>query len=191
MSDTQDPDPIIRRAQQRDPKAFDELVDLYSSRLFGLLYRMSGSRHEAEDLLQEVFLRVVRTIDLYKHQGRFESWLMRIAANLARDNIRRKSIRKKNIESAGPDGNDDRIDNQPAATPPPDRPMDTAEQVDRLNEALARLSDGEREVIMLRHFSDMSFNEIAHTLEIPLGTALARAHRGLARLRTLMAESQV
>ena len=54
---------VIRRAQQRDPAAFDELVDRFSGQLFGLLYRLTGSRHDAEDLLQEVFLRVVRTLE--------------------------------------------------------------------------------------------------------------------------------
>ena len=66
-------DAIIARAQQHDPAALDALVHRYSDRLFGLLYRMTRSRHEAEDLLQEVFLRMVRTLERYQHKGRFEA----------------------------------------------------------------------------------------------------------------------
>ncbi|MCH7813026.1 MAG: sigma-70 family RNA polymerase sigma factor, partial [Planctomycetes bacterium] len=80
---------LIDRAQRRDPQAFDDLVERYGRRLFGYLYRLTGSRDDADDLLQEVFVRLVRTIGSYQHDGRFEGWLFRIATNLARDRIRR------------------------------------------------------------------------------------------------------
>ena len=79
----------IRRAQAGDPGGFDVLVDAYGPRIYGLAYRLTGSRADAEDLLQEVMLRVVRRIGEYRHQGRFEAWLFRIAANLVRDRARR------------------------------------------------------------------------------------------------------
>ena len=180
-------DAIVARAQQHDPAALDALVHRYSDRVFGLLYRMTRSRHEAEDLLQEVFLRVVRTIDRYQHQGRFEAWLMRIAVNLVRDHIRRKRRQGKVLAPVGQDADAaDPLDAQPGNTPAPDAPAELADQVDQLSAALAQLSDGEREVIMLRHYSDMSFKEIAEAMGIPLGTALARGHRGLAKLRSIM-----
>lgn len=184
MSESYDPlADVIGRAQQGDPAAFDELVDRFSPRLFGLLYRLSGSHHDAEDLLQEVFLRVVRTIDDYRHQGRFEAWLYRIALNLARDRVRR---RQRRGATAGGTMDWISLDGCPASHPPPDQPLELAEQVDRLQQALERLLPAEREVIMLRHFSDMSFREIADTMGTPIGTALARSHRALARLRQLM-----
>ena len=80
---------VIERARRLDPEAYDELVDAYGQRLFGFLYRLTGNREDAEDLLQEVYLRVVRTLPDYTHEGRFEGWLFRIAANLGRDRIRR------------------------------------------------------------------------------------------------------
>ena len=179
---------VIRRAQQREPAAFDELVDRFSGRLFGLLYRLTGSRHDAEDLLQEVFLRVVRTLEGYKHEGRFEAWLYRIAVNLVRDHVRRQKRHRTVPEYAGGsqvDGSE-RLAGHPASEPPPDQRLDAAEQADRLQKALQQLSAPEREVIMLRHFSDMSFGQIAQVMDTPLGTALARAHRGLARLKGIM-----
>jgi len=179
---------VIRRAQQRDPAAFDELVDRFSGPLFGLLYRLTGSRHDAEDLLQEVFLRVVRTLEGYRHEGRFEAWIYRIAVNLVRDHVRRQKRRRTVPEHAVAsqmDGSEG-LAGHPSSGPPPDQPLDVAEQADRLQKALQQLPAAEREVIMLRHFSDMSFSQIAQVMDTPLGTALARAHRGLARLRGIM-----
>jgi len=80
---------VIRGAQRGDEAAFDRLVAAYGRRIVGFLYRLTGSRDDAEELAQEVFVRIVRTIRAYRHDGRFEPWLFRIAANLARDRVRR------------------------------------------------------------------------------------------------------
>lgn len=178
---------LIRRAQQHDPAAFDQLVDRFSGPLYGLFCRLAGSTHDAEDLLQELFLRVVRMVDSYKHDGRFEAWLYRIAINLVRDHLRRLRRHGGAAEATGqsPD-NWARLEAHPARQPPPDQPAQLAEQIDRLRLALLQLPDQQREVIMLRHFSNMSFQDIADIMGTPLGTALARAHRGLAQLRRLM-----
>lgn len=177
---------LIRRAQARDAAAFDALVDRYSARLYGYLYRLTGSRHDAEDLLQELFVRVVKMIGRYEHDGRFEAWLFRIATNLVRDRVRRTRTTlglpttAADNELTGFAGDGEAAD--------PSRRMEAAEAADRLQQALSRLSEAEREVVMLRHFSDLSFKEIAEMMNTPLGTALARAHRGLGRLRQLMGE---
>ncbi len=180
-------DEIIRRAQNRDPAAFDVLVERYSSRLYGFLLRFIGKSGEAEDLVQEVFVRLVRTIESYQHDGRFEAWLFRIAANLARDRARRlgRSPGLTSLDAADESG--------PEAVPlrlvdrsGPGARMETAEAVDRLQVALEQLPPAEREVVMLRHYSELSFAEIAEIMGTPLGTALARAHRGLAKLREMM-----
>ncbi|MHC4443220.1 MAG: RNA polymerase sigma factor [Planctomycetota bacterium] len=183
---------IIHRAKQHDPEAYDALVEEYSPRLYGYFYRLTGSQHDAEDLLQEVFVRLVRTFDDYQHQGRFEAWLFRIALNLLRDRVRRR----KKSKSAGlmPQSlptkeENDPLDNYPDnSAPQPQDDLYRAEQIDRMQLAIEKLPEPEREVIIMRHFSQMSFREIADTMNIPLGTALARAHRGLAKLRTMMEE---
>jgi RNA polymerase sigma-70 factor (ECF subfamily) len=183
-------DDLIRRAKKKDPSAFDALVDRFSPRLFGFLFRLTGSGGDAEDLVQEVYLRVVRMIDRYEHDGRFEAWLFRIATNLVRDRARRAAH--------APDPRDlerlDRADiRRSAAHParsgavlPADDPLESAEDVERLRAALDAVPLPEREVLLLRHFSGLSFKEIAEMMDTPLGTALARAHRGLARLRALL-----
>jgi RNA polymerase sigma-70 factor (ECF subfamily) len=182
---------LIQGAQRGEPEAFEGLVDLFANRLHGFLIRMTGSRTDAEDLTQEVFVRLVRRIADYQHDGRFEPWLFRIAANLARDRLRRLKRTPKHV--AGPLGDeeaDDFGESRQAmgdeAVPDASAAMSLLEDVDALNAALARLPEAEREVIMLRHFSEMSFREIAELTGTPLGTALARAHRGLAKLREMM-----
>ncbi|NLX21542.1 MAG: sigma-70 family RNA polymerase sigma factor [Phycisphaerae bacterium] len=179
---------VILRAQRHEPEAFDTLVDAYSSRLYGFFYRHTGSRHDAEDLLQEVFVRLVRRIGEYQHDGRFDAWLFRVAANLLRDRGRRaKRTREVGIQPAEADREFEILAPQPEGPDGrPDDPVERAEQLDRLQWALGQLSEAEREVILLRHFSDMSFRQIAEVMGTPLGTALARAHRGLNRLRELM-----
>jgi RNA polymerase sigma-70 factor, ECF subfamily len=184
---------LIRGAQCGDSASFDSLVEEYAGRIFGFLCRMTGSTQDAEDLMQETFIRVVRTIAAYKHDGRFEAWLFRIAANVARDRLRRiKRTPKIAGGLVGPSLHAEDESNSASGlwATGEDRPADAglvhSEEMDALNAALAMLPDGEREVLMLRHFSELSFKDIAQALGCPLGTALARSHRGLARLRELM-----
>jgi len=186
---------VIQGAQRGDPAAFDRLVDAFAHRLSGFVYRMTGSREDADDLVQEVFLRVVRRIAAYEHDGRFEAWIFRIAANLVRDRLRKARRAPKLVSgdadasagyqadaASGPRG----LDRIEAKTEPADARMVRCEEVDALESALARLPEAEREVILLRHFSQMSFRQIAELTGTPLGTALARGHRGLARLREML-----
>jgi RNA polymerase sigma-70 factor (ECF subfamily) len=183
-------DRLLRRARRRDPQALHELVDIYSARLFGLLYWLTGSRETAEDLLQETFLRVVRTIPEYRHGGRFEAWLFRIAANLARDHARRLKRRGRPValEGSGGAGEPGHPDLADTGRPDPLAELLKKEAEQRVSAVLQELSEAEREIILLRHFSELSFREIAELLDIPLGTALARAHRALKRLKAALGE---
>ena len=178
-------DRLIRRARKHDPEALSALVDTYGARVFGLLYRMTGSRDTAEDLLQETFLRVVRMIGQYEHTGRFEAWLFRIAANLVRDRARRAKHRGRTLTLDGlaSDGEAETRSVPDGSQPDPGQKLADKEAGERLDAALKGLSEMDREIVLLRHFSELSFKEIADVLQIPLGTALARAHRALKRLR--------
>ena len=179
---------VIARAQARDPSAFDELIECYGPRLFGYFYRVTGRRAEAEDLLQDLFVRLVGMLGQYQHDGRFEPWLFRIATNLVRDRIRRLRAARELGRPTSLDGQNDDcgvVAVQPADPRPLDR-LETAEELDRLGRAIQALPEPERVVVLLRHFSQMPFREIADLMGTPLGTALARAHRGLARLRDLL-----
>ena len=171
----------IRLCQQGDRAGFGPIVAAYADRLLGYLYRMLGNRQDAEDCLQEVFVRLVATIGNYRHQQKFEGWLFRIAANLARDRIRRSKLVRFVPMEVAPEGG-------PETFEPPEQALHKKEQADELHAALSKLSDDDRQILLLRHFAGMSFNDIAAELECPLGTALARAHRALGKLRGLMKE---
>jgi RNA polymerase sigma-70 factor (ECF subfamily) len=182
----------IQGAQRGDSACLDRLVEHFAGRIFGFLYRMTGSRQDAEDLMQEVFVRLVRMIGVYQHDGRFEAWLFRIAANLARDRVRKLSrsprllaLVESDAESGSLSGVTS-MDDLASADEPVDAGLVREESVDALHAALNELPASEREVIMLRHFSQMTFKEIAEATGVPLGTALARGHRGLAKLREIM-----
>ena len=186
---------VIERAQRRDPEAFGVLIDEYSNRLYGFLYRLTGSREDAEDMVQEVFVRVVRTIARYEHRGHFEPWLFRIATNLARDRGRRTTrtpettlLEANGTASDGDAGGPSRLGNPRGPTP--ESGLERADDIDLLQLALARLPQAEREVLMLRHYGQLSFARIAEMMSTPLGTALARAHRGLGKLRQWMESGQ-
>jgi len=182
---------IIQRAQSLDPEAFDEIIDRYSPRLHAFLRRHTGNWDDAQELVQEVFVRVVRMIQHYKHDGRFEAWLFRIAMNLARDQARRRARRPEisSFDTSDSDQNGDdsgwnRIPDR--SLEQPDRSSQRSEDIDRMQHALAKLPRAEREVILLRHYGQMNYADIAEMMETPLGTALARAHRGLGKLRQYM-----
>jgi RNA polymerase sigma-70 factor (ECF subfamily) len=182
---------LIDRARRLEPGAFDEIVDMYAARLFRFFQRMTGRPEEAEDLVQEVFVRVVKTIGEYREEGRFEAWLFRIAGNLARDRIRR--------EAAAPDPGSAETDDvlrpraergrTDRAAPGNDR-LERREESERLQTCILRLPLHEREVVLLRHYGRLSFAEIAEDLGAPIGTVLARAHRGLTRLRQWMEDER-
>lgn len=176
---------VVRRAKGLDAAAFDEIVDAYSGRLYGFFQRMLGGREEAEDLVQEVFVRVVKAVAEYREEGRFEAWLFRIAGNLVRDRLRREPR-----ESAlGADGQDNALDQESWTGrhrfDAPDA-LERREDVDLLQKCLTKLPTVEREVILMRHYGELSFAEIAEYTAAPLGTVLSRAHRGLAKLRLWM-----
>ena len=181
-------DGLLRRARRREPEALCELVRCYSDRVFGLVYRLTGSRDAAEDLMQETFLRMVRGLDAYEHVGKFEPWLFRIAANLARDRARKLGRRGEtgSLDEMTRDG-DAPVSGAIARDDPAGR-LQRAEAGERLAACLEKLSDADREIILLRHYSELPFREIAAMLGIPLGTALARAHRALQRLREQLAD---
>lgn len=182
---------LVRLAQSGRTAAVEQLVDLYGPRLYGLLYRMTGSVADAEDLLQETYIKMLRGLAGYKEAGRFEPWLFSIAANLARDWLRRQGRAAVVAVNMSERTADESIEaTADSADTEAEHRLIRTEQADQLQRALAELSPHEREVVALRFFSDLSFKEIAQVLKVPLGTALARAHRGLKHLRERLPPDQ-
>jgi len=178
---------MIRSARMGDEAAYQEFLAAYGPRLYGYFFRATGSAHDSEDLLSEVLVRLLRRLGDYDERGRFEPWLFSIAANLVRDRIRRRKVRPTmaSLESA----DDDHAplgDALPGSAEPVDGAMQASEDADALSTALETLDETSRQMVLLRHFSEMSFKEIAAVFECPLGTVLAKVHRTLKALRTVM-----
>lgn len=175
---------IINQIKAGDSRACGQLLEVYAPRLYGYFYRATGNHHDAEDLLSECSLRLVRTIENYNHQGRFEPWLFRIAANLVRDRIRRVKSRPRQVSLnvTDEDGNSFASD-LPADDPTAEAMMLAEEVSDEVRIALDRLDETTRQMILLRHFAEASFKEIAAIFDCPVGTALAKVHRGIKQMR--------
>jgi RNA polymerase sigma-70 factor (ECF subfamily) len=156
--------------------SWDEIVRTHSARVYRLAYRLTGNQHDAEDLTQEVFVRVFRSLSSYT-PGTFEGWLYRITTNLFLDGARRKQrIRFDGLP-------EDAHDRLPARTHGP------AEQVDQgafdhdVQTALAGLPEDFRAAVVLCDIEGMTYEEIAEVLDVKLGTVRSRIHRGRSMLR--------
>jgi RNA polymerase sigma-70 factor (ECF subfamily) len=178
---------LLTRCQAGDRAAWDVLVDQYWRRLFGFALRATGSAEVAQDLVQETFLRIVQRLGKYDDRGKFEAWLFRILVNLIRDQGRAKTRRRTQsttVDKGGQRG--DLTDDIANTTPLPPTVLEQSEDAQRLREAIGKLSETDRQILLLRHEADMPFKDIAKVLNCPIGTVLARAHRALGKLRVLM-----
>ena len=170
--------PVIAGCKSGDAECFSQIVDMYSGRCFGYFYRLTGNSDASDELLSELFVKLVEKIGSYKG-GAFESWLFRIATNIFHDYLRAKQRRKRLFESF--DG--ERRELEPEAREPK---KTEGEISDKLQVQLGKLDEATRELIMLRFYSELSIKEIAQVRSEPIGTTLSKLHRGLKRLRELM-----
>lgn len=175
MARDDDLDRILIGCKKGRGECFSQIIDIYASRCYGYFYRLTGNHDISDELLSELFVKLVEKIKSYKG-GSFESWLFKIAANLFHDYLRGKQRRKKLHEA--------HREQVEAQIVEPKRSDD--EQVDKLQKQLKKLDSDTRELIVLRYFSQLSFKEIARIRSEPIGTTLAKTHRGLHKLRQLM-----
>ncbi len=159
---------------------WDEIVERHSDRVFRLAYRLTGNRPDAEDLTQEVFVRVFRRLDTYT-PGTFEGWLHRITTNLFLDQARRKQKIRFDALS------DERAGTLRSNGPAPDVALDDQLFDDDVEGALAALPPDFRAAVVLCDVEGLSYDEIADILGAKLGTVRSRIHRGRAMLRRSLA----
>jgi RNA polymerase sigma factor (sigma-70 family) len=162
------------------PPSWDEIVAEHSARVYRLAYRLTGNPHDAEDLTQEVFVRVFRSLSSYT-PGTFEGWLHRITTNLFLDQARRKS--KIRFDALADDA-DARIPSRSAA---PDTQVIDGVFDDDVESALAELPPDFRAAVVLCDIEGLSYEEIADVLGLKLGTVRSRIHRGRTMLRKALA----
>jgi len=169
---------IVFGCKNGDAECFSQVVDIYAGRCYGYFYRLTGSRDVSDELLSELFVKLVLKIGSYKG-GSFDAWLFRIAVNIFHDHLRAKQRRKKLFESLEAQMSQAELETIEAR-------KSEGEITDKLQVQLAKLDEGTRELIMLRFYSQLSLKEIAQSRSEPIGTTLSKLHRGLKRLRELM-----
>ena len=162
------------------PPSWDEVVRTHSARVYRLAYRLTGDRHDAEDLTQEVFVRVFKSLSSYT-PGTFEGWLHRITTNLFLDSVRRKN--KIRFEGLAEDAADRLAGREPT---PAQAYFDNHLDAD-IERALAELAPEFRAAVVLCDIEGLSYEEIAATLGVKLGTVRSRIHRGRSQLRAALA----
>ena len=162
------------------PPTWDEVVREHSARVYRLAYRLTGNQHDAEDLTQEVFVRVFRSLSSYT-PGTFEGWLHRITTNLFLDQVRRKQ--RIRFDALPEDAGDRLAGNDPG----PERTWEHSHLDYDVQAALDTLAPEFRAAVVLCDIEGLSYEEIAATLDIKLGTVRSRIHRGRAQLRQSLA----
>jgi RNA polymerase sigma-70 factor, ECF subfamily len=182
---------LIDRLVARDEAAFNSLVRTYEGRVFALLVRMVGSRAEAEDLAQEVFVQVFKAIGSFRGESKLSTWIYRIAVNLSKN--RSKYLRIRHAGQHEPIENlDERArlaDSSQGTVAPTERPDELAagRQLERIVQgAILELEPTFRECLVLRDIEDLSYGEIEAITGLPEGTVKSRIHRARAQLKELV-----
>ena len=175
---------LVAQAKGGDPAAFAELVAQYEKKIFNLAYRMCGNRDDAADLAQEALVRAYRAMGRFRLQSQFSTWLYRIVVNVCLDHQRRRK-RHPTVSLDEPlSGEDGDIPRQVSSDV-----LDPAAAYERLetqrtvHQAIGRLSDDHRLVIVLRDIQGFSYEDIAATLGVPLGTVKSRLNRARGALK--------
>ena len=172
---------LVASSLAGDPSAFDLLVLRWDRKIQGAIYRLMGSEEEARDLCQEAFLKAYRGLGGFKGEAKFSSWLYQIALNLCRDRMRRRRGRVMvSLDALEADAQGQILRDEGAST------QDLVEAHDmqqRVRAAVMALPDDQREVIVLKEYEGLTFQEIAEVLGLPVSTVKTRLYRGLDRMR--------
>jgi RNA polymerase sigma-70 factor (ECF subfamily) len=173
---------LIERCRTGDDTAFGELVDRYKNLVYGLVYRLTPDRSLADDLAQEVFLKVHRGLPYFRGEARLSTWIYRIVQNVCSQT---RARRAPEISSVRPHG--DRPRREPAGA---DRAAQDLELRDRLEKAIAQLPDGYRMLIAAHYLQGVQYEALAESLNMPIGTVKTNLYRAKRRLRELLTDPE-
>ena len=179
---------LISRAATGDPAAFQALVERHRSMVYRVAYQFAGNHFDAEDIAQEVFIKVYRSLDRFRQDAQLSSWMYRIVMNACIDHRRRHSP-----AGAAPFGEEaeHKMLNTPEETPGPEDRAYAGELGQLLEEEIARLPPGQRMVFVMRHHQGLKLSEIASALGLAEGTVKRQLHAAVHRLRAALSQSNV
>ena len=177
----------ISAAQKGDQDAFESLVRLYEKRVFALTSRMCRNPEDAAEAAQEAFLAAWQGLPFFRGDASFSTWLYRLASNACVDLLRREG---RHQAAAGPSLNDEELNlDVPDRAPGPQEAAERRELKEQIEAGLQALSPDHRQVLVLRELHQLSYDEIAETLELDLGTVKSRINRGRKQLRNFLLQS--
>lgn len=172
---------VVARARSGDSDAFRSLVERHSRNVFRLAFRMTGNENDAEDIVQETFLRAYKQLNRYESRSSFGTWLFRIASNCSLDLIRARKHRQEMVTPAGEEM--DTMQLLPSTDPGPDRLAVSKQVQEKVTEAMAELSQQERTAFVLRHFEGLSIEQISGILGVGGNAAKHSIFRAVQKLR--------
>ena len=179
----------VRRAHAGDGLAWEEIVTAFSRRVFNLAYRFTSNVEAAEDLTQEVFIRVYRSLDQYDpKQGDLANWLMRLARNLVIDDYRH---RQRNPQNSMADAVDDHQYHLRAVGGGAQKEMERRELASQVQEGIDKLPADLKTCVILRDIEELTYQEIVDVLKIPEGTVKSRINRGRIELAKILKRMRV
>lgn len=176
---------LVSRCQKGDKKAFELLIEKYQRRIFHLIYRMTQDPDLVEPLAQEVFLKAYRSIQSFRGHSQFYTWLYRIAVNTCLSQVKKTSLEdtredvELNLRNTAPEADSMHPED-------PEQLFLRKEFLTRLMDSVRDLPEELRTAIVLREFTGLNYEEIAETMDIPLGTVRSRIFRARARLREVL-----
>lgn len=182
---------LIRRAQEGDRASLNTLIRKYETRAYHYAYRLTRNQEEAADIVAEGFLRVFNALGNFKGQSAFTTWLYRILTNCFLDIRKRERARPSvSLEAAlqTPDGEVERQVEDPRPTP--DRRLESSERERGVEDAIGMLPEYQRAMIVMYHAEDMSYEDIAAALDLPIGTVKSRLNRARLNLRELLIKDE-
>lgn len=171
---------------QDDEAAFAQLVSRWEGPIQRLCARMTGDEHGAQDLAQETFVRIFAARKSYRGTGKFSTWLWRIALNQCYNELRRRKSRRESPLEGADEEAVSLLDTFVAPEPAPDISLVETERGELVRQTLMRLPETYRTVLVLRHYQDLKFREIAEVLDVPDGTVKSRMAEALARMSRLL-----
>ena len=178
---------LIRRAQQGDNGAFEELLLLHQKKVYNLCLRMSANADDALDLSQEAFLRAWRALGQYQFEASFSTWLFRLTSNICIDFLRRKKRRQETSLTESYEDSDEGAElSVPDTQPSPEQQAMTNETRIELARAMEQLSPEHREILQLRVIEDLPYEQIADILGVRVGTVKSRLARARLSLRKIL-----
>jgi len=191
LEDAQVVNLLVRRCVSGDAAAWQEIVQRYHRRIYNICYRFAGSADDAQDLTQEVFIKMYRTLSSYDvERGAFMTWVTTITRNLLVDHFRKsKQDRVTDSLDATPSEHEDSmplVEQIQDKSLPPDSRVQSRETGETVHHALQKLSPDLREAVILRDLQDLDYREIATALKVPEGTVKSRINRGRAELARLL-----